>query len=102
MFKKKSFLRKSGIWKIITTPNKRLKTGFPSIETTQDVKTIDSVEREPNISSIVSQNSQQLRSRLIAVICDPKELFVSHLSSDTNTLKNENNLKIFEIEPNNE
>jgi hypothetical protein len=102
LFKKKSFLRKSGISKIIITPNKRLKTGFPSIETTQELKTIDSIEREPNIPSIVSQNSQELRSRLISVICDPKELFESHLSSDTNTIRTENNLKIFENESNNE
>ncbi len=102
LLKKKSFLKKSGISKIIITPNKRLKTGFPSIETTHDLKTVESIEREPKIPSIISQNSQELRSRLISVISDPKELFESHLSSETNTIRTENNLKMFESEPNNE
>jgi hypothetical protein len=43
-----------------------------------------------------------LRSHLILVISGPKELFESHLSFDTNTIKTENNLKMFESEPNNE
>jgi hypothetical protein len=47
------FFKKVWNFENIITPNKRLKIDFSSIETTHDLKTIESIEREPNIPSII-------------------------------------------------